>query len=219
MSAEKYVNLILKNVKCSKKKGTEIKEQLLSDIYMRMDKGEAWDSIMQSMGAPEEISDEFNQNLSEDEKKAYKKRKTFKVIVSITVAILIVMLLLVSYIRWTLPKISEIGSSGIFSQEIVEEKTKNVILLLNQNDFDALQADSTDAIKSMLTLETIDQARALTSNDWGQMESIGTIYSCEFRQRGQIFATVQVNVSYEHVNVIYTITFDKEMKLAGLYMR
>lgn len=219
MSAEKYVNLILKNVKCSKKKGTEIKEQLLSDIYMRMDKGEEWDSIMQSMGTPEEISDEFNQNLSEDEKKAYKKRKTVKIIVFITAAILIVLLALVSYIRWTLPKTSVLGSSGIFSQGIVEEKTKNVILLLNQNDFDALQADSTDVMQPLLTLENIGHARALTSDDWGQMESIGTIYSCEFRQRGQIFATVQVSVSYENVNVIYTITFDKEMKLAGLYMR
>ena len=41
----------------------------------------------------------------------------------------------------------------------------------------------------------------------------------EIRQRGQRYAVVQVAVMYENVEVTYTITFDENMKLAGLYMK
>lgn len=219
MNAEKYVNNILKKVKCSKVKKSEIREQLLSDIHMRMDNGEAFDLIMQDMGTPGEISEEFNQNLTESEKKAYKKRKIIKIIIFVTVVILIILLSLISYLRWLFPKVSEMGSSGIFSQEIVEEKAKDIVLLLEQNDFDALKAESIEEMQSVLTPESFEQPRSLISDNWGQMESFGTIYTCEFKQRGQIFVMAQVNVSYENVNVIYSITFDKDMKLAGIYMR
>lgn len=219
MNAEKYVNDIIKNVKCSKIKKSEIREQLLSDIHMRMDNGEALDLIMEDMGTPGEISEEFNQNLTEDEKKAYKKRKIIKITVLITIVIFIILLSAVSYVRWLLPKVSEMGSSGIFSQEIVEEKAKNIVMLLEQNDFDALKDESIEKMQEVLTPESFEQPRSLIGDDWGQMESFGTIYTCEFKQQGQTFVMAQVNVSYENVNVIYSITFDKEMKLAGIYMR
>ena len=41
----------------------------------------------------------------------------------------------------------------------------------------------------------------------------------EIRQNGQRYVVVQVAVTYENVNVTYTITFDENMKLAGLYMK
>lgn len=219
MNAEKYVNDIIKNVKCSKGKKSEIREQLLSDIHMRMDNGESLDLIMGDMGKPGEISEEFNQNLTEEEKKAYKKRKILKITGSITVVIFIVLLSLISYIRWLFPQASEMGSSGIFSQEIVEEKAKEIILLLDQNDFDALKATAIENIQAALVPETFEQTKKSIGNDWGQLETFGKIYTCELKQQGQTFATAQVSVSYENVNVTYTITFDKEMKLAGIYLK
>ena len=219
MNAEKYVNDIIKKVKCSKVKKSEIKEQLLSDIHMRMDSGESLDLIMEDMGTPEEISEEFNQNLTENEKKAYKKSKTIKIILSITVVILIILLSVFSYVRWLLPNVSEMGSSGIFSQEAVEEKAKDIVMLLDQNDFDALKAESIEEMQSVLTPVSFEQPRSLIGDDWGQMESFGAIYTFEFKQQGQTFVMAQVNVSYENVKVIYSITFDKEMKLAGIYIR
>lgn len=219
MNAEKYVNDIIKKVKCSKSKKSEISEQLLSDIHMRMDNGESLDLIMKDMGTPGEISEEFNQNLTEDEKKAYKKGKTLKITVFVTSVIFILLLSLISYIRWLFPQASEIGSSGIFSQETVEEKTKDVILLLDQNDFDALKDASIEKIRGQLVPEAFEQVKKTIGDNWGARESFGKIYTCELKQQGQIFATAQVSVSYENVNVTYTITFDKEMKLAGIYLK
>lgn len=219
MNAEKYVNRIIKSLKCSGKKKAEIKQQLLSDIGVRMDSGEAWEPIMQSMGTPKEVSEEFNQNLSEDEKRAYKKKKIFRTTAIIAAVILAVLLLLALILRWMLPKFSEIGSSGIFSEEIIEEKTKNVILLLNQDDFEALRADAIGEMKPILTPEKINQARTFVSDDWGEMDSIGNVYSYEVRQRGKVYAMAQVSVSYENTNATFTLMFNEDMKLAGLYMK
>lgn len=219
MNAEKYVNGIIKNVKCSKGKKSEIREQLLSDIHMRMDNGESLDLIMEDMGTPGEISEEFNQNLTEGEKKAYKKRKIIKIIVSITVVIFIVLLSLISYIMWLFPQASEMGNSGFFTQEIVEEKTKEVILLLDQNDFDSLKAASIEKIRGQLVPEAFEQVKKTIGDNWGALESFGKIYTCELKQQGQTFVTAQVSVSYENVNVTYTITFDKEMMVAGIYLK
>lgn len=219
MNAEKYVNDIIKNVKCSKSKKSEIREQLLSDIHMRMDNGETLELIMDTMGVPKEISEEFNQNLTEDEKKAYKKGKIIKITVSVTLVIFIVLLSLIFYIMWLFPQTSEMGSSGIFSQEIVEEKAKDVILLLDQNDFDSLKTASIEKIRPLLVPETFEQIKKSIGNDWGQLETFGKIYTCELKQQGQTFAMAQASVSYENVNVTYTITFDKDMKVAGIYLK
>ena len=219
MNAEKYVNDIIKKVKCSKSKKSEISEQLLSDIHMRMDNGESLDMIMKDMGTPGEISEEFNQNLTEDEKKAYKKNKVLKIVLPVTAVIFIVLLSLISYIRWLFPQASEMGSSGIFSQETVEEKTKEIILLLDQNDFDALKDASIEKIRGQLVPEAFEQVKKTIGDNWGALESFGKIYACELKQQGQTFVTAQVSVSYENVNVTYTITFDKDMKVAGIYLK
>ena len=65
----------------------------------------------------------------------------------------------------------------------------------------------------------IEDARGQVGSDWGEVQSFGNFYMSEIRQNGQRYAAVQVAVTYENVNVIYTITFDENMKLAGLYMK
>ena len=41
----------------------------------------------------------------------------------------------------------------------------------------------------------------------------------EITQMNRHFAVCQVNVSYENVSVVYTITFDENMNVAGLYFK
>ncbi|MCF2641866.1 MAG: DUF3887 domain-containing protein [Lachnospiraceae bacterium] len=65
----------------------------------------------------------------------------------------------------------------------------------------------------------IEDARRQVGSDWGEIQSFGDFYMSEIRQRGQRYAVVQVAVMYENVEVTYTITFDENMKLAGLYMK
>lgn len=215
MNAEKYVNQIVKKVKCGRKKRIEIKQQLLSDVSAREKSGEALEQIIEDMGTPKEIAEEFNQNLPKEERKAYTKAIVWK---GIVIAALI-LLLLIAYVWWAIPKYSEFGSSGRFSQSAVEEKAKDVIDLLNQNDYDTLQGMSENRMQAALTRETMDHAKAMVNDNWGSMQRIGTAYTAEFKQGGKLYAIIQVSAAYENVDVIYTISFDEDMELAGLFMR
>ena len=69
MNADRYVNNVAKKIKCDGKKKKEIKRQLLTDINMRIERGEALEQIIAQMGAASEIVEGFNENISEEEKK------------------------------------------------------------------------------------------------------------------------------------------------------
>lgn len=215
MNAEKYANSIVKKIKCSRKKRAEIRKQILSDISIHTQNGEPLETIMDSMGTPEEIAGEFNRDLSEGERKAYKTGRIVKIIL----AILAMLFLLAGYAWWIFPKASEIGSSGKFTQEALEDKVTSVILLLDQNDFETLKMDASVEMQSVLEQESIDKARAVIGGDWGAMQAVGTIYAQEVKQHGKLYAVTQTVVIYSNVDVVYTISFDENMKLAGIYIK
>ncbi|MCH5255373.1 MAG: DUF3887 domain-containing protein [Lachnospiraceae bacterium] len=177
--------------------------------------GEALEQIIEDMGTPKEIAEEFNQNLPKEERKAYTKTIVFRWIA----IVIFVLLLLIAYVWWAIPKYSEFGSSGKFSQPVVEEKVKDVVDLLNQSDYVTLQEMSEDRMRVALTQETMEHAKAMVNDNWGSMQRIGTMYTAEFKQGGKLYAIAQVGVTYENVDVIYTISFDEDMKLAGVFMR
>ena len=74
MTAEKYVNAIIKKVKCGKEKRQEIKEQLLSDISIALEQGETLEEIINHMGSVQEMAAEFNENLSGEEHRKYSQQ-------------------------------------------------------------------------------------------------------------------------------------------------
>lgn len=57
------------------------------------------------------------------------------------------------------------------------------------------------------------------SSDWGNFQSFGNYYMADVKQMGRQLGIIQMNASYENTSVTYTISFDKEMKLAGLYIK
>lgn len=215
MEAEKYVGEIVKKVKCTKAKKQEIKKQLLSDISMRIEAGELPEEIMESMGTPAEIAEDFSQNLSEADKKAYTKKK----VVTIAMVIVLALLCLGLYVWWIIPKAVDIGGDVPFSQEEIAAEAEAVIEILNQDDYDSLQAMAIDEIKAMLNQEVIGGVKNTINEDWGEMQSIGHVYISGVSQKGKLLIVTQVDVIYENVSVVYTISFDEDMKLAGLYMR
>lgn len=215
MTAEAYVNKIVKKIKCSGKRRREIKRQLLSDISSELAGGEKLETIVGRMGEPREAAAEFNQNMPEAERRAYSRNKIIKVLA--VIAVVIAAAICIFY--WMLPKGAQVGESGVFTQSIVEEQVKQVVRELNDNDFESLTENASDAMKEALNQETIDDARSRISSDWGEFQSYGTVYMSEVEQKGRMFAVAQVSVAYENVSVTYTITFDEDMKVAGLFMK
>lgn len=213
MDAEKYVKKIVRNLKCTGAKKKEIGDSLLSDIAARREQGEAMEQIMESMGSPEEIAEAFSQNLSDADRKAYKRRR-----IGMTIGQIVAALVFLSVLAWwMIPKPAALGDD--LSQEAVTASVENVIVMLNQNDFDGLQELAVDELKSKLTQETMDEVRKGISEDWGEMQSMGKVYMQGLKQKGKVMVVTQVDAVYENVSVVYTISFDEDLRLGGLYMR
>lgn len=215
MSAEKYVKDIVSKIKCSGTKRKEIETQLLSDISMRMEQGETLEQIMESMGTAQEIADAFSQDMPETERKAQRKKKIGIIIAAVVIGVF----LLCAYVWWIFPKSLNIKDVESVTEEAIDVQVETVVVLLNENDFESLRGMSIDEIQKVLTQENIDKARNLISDDWGEMLMIGSTYAQGIRQKGRLFIVTQTDVMYENVSVTYTITFDKDLRLAGVYMR
>ena len=215
MTAETYVRQIVKKVKCDKKRKLDIEKQLLYEIEERTESGEELQDILSGMGTVEEIAAGFNESMSEADQKRYRRSRTMKILVLAAV----VFLALAAVAAWFLPSVNAIESSSIFTRADVEQKLVEVINLLDEDDYESLQAVSTSQMAGVLTKDYMSAAKQQLSEEFGERIAVGTIYMQEVRQMGQSYAACQVIVTYENVSVVYTISFDEEMKLAGLYMR
>ena len=194
MTAKKYINRIVRKIKCSKKERREIRNQLHSDIVIAMEHGETLTEVMCRMGSASEVAAEFNANISEEEQKKYKRLVTVKIVV-VTVAV--VLCLLAGLAWWWMPKSYEFGTSGKYDASVVEAR----------------------AMKQVTTRENMELARKIISDDWGDFESFGSVFMVEVEQQGLKGVMVQVSALYEKVGVNYVISFDEDMQLIGFYMR
>lgn len=216
MTAEKYVKSIVRLITCGRDKKKEIAKQLLSEMDERMASGEELETIISQMGSIKEIAAGFNESVTEQDKKKYKYEKTLK-----TAAIVVlVVFVLFSLIALCLPKTNDLADSKIFHKEEVESALVRVIDYLDAGEYDQLQQMSVDSMKEVFTAEKMDEIKAqMSDKDFGNRTSLGNIYSAEIVQYGNHFATCQVQATYENISIVYTISFDEEMKLSGLYMK
>lgn len=215
MNAETYVKNIINKITCGRKRKKDIEMQLLADIEERTSRGEDLRDIMSEMGSVKEVADGFNESIPEEEKKKYKRNQKLKVLLPIA----LVLGLLVLATIWILPKTKPLSESEFFSETEVETALIESIDLLDANDYPALKERASSQMEAVFTEETLQEAKAAISENFGKRTLVGTIYKQEVRQMGKIYAVCQVTVSYENTNVVYTISFDPDMKISGFYMK
>ena len=215
MDAKKYVNAIVRKIKCNGKKKKEIKKQLLMDIDMRMKQGERLEEIISQMGTVKEIADGFNENISLKEQKQYARNKVLK----IAIPIIVVLVFLFLFVYWLLPKSFDIEQSRYFNTEQVEAAMKETIELLDERDYIALQESAIPQMKPLLNAETMDDVKGALSDDWGERKLFGAVYMVELVQGTGHFVVGEITVTYENVSATYRLTYDKDMRLAGIYVR
>lgn len=215
MTENQYIKSVLHKLHCTRQKKKAIEKELRADIQMAIEAGESWEDIEIRMGAPKEAAQEFNENFPPEEEKRVKRQR-------ITIAlcgIVCVLVALFAVFYWILPK-----------EEIANEKGKEhgetflqvqrIISLVEEEDYETMKQKYCDEIlKESLTKEQMDFAKTQIAEDWGNQVSIGKLYVSTIDQMGETYKAVQVNVSYEHAGVTYTLLFDREKKLAGLYLK
>ena len=215
MDAKKYVNAIVRKIKCNGKKKKEIKKQLLLDIDMRMKQGEQLEEIISQMGTVKEIADSFNENISLKEQKRYVRNKVMKIVIPIIVLLAFLML----FVYWIFPKSFDIEQSKYFNKEQVETAMKETIELLDAGDYIALREKAVPQMQTLLNAETMDDVKGMLSDDWGERKLFGTVYMVELVQGNRHFAIGEITVTYENVSATYRLTYDEDMRLSGIYVR
>lgn len=216
MNQKTYVKAVSRQLKCSKAQKKEIKKQLESDISAALEQGETLEQVCSRMGTPKELAGEFNENLSEEELKQARRGKFYR----ITAVIMGIFLVLGLVGYWMLPKSIPIEQSTVFKEEQLENQTIKVISALDEKNYEVLQSEYADEImKPYLTEEAMEQTKETIGNDWGKQVSLGNKYIAEIHQGWTKYAVVQINVGYENANVTYTLSFNTEYRLIGLYMK
>lgn len=152
--------------------------------------------------------------------KQKEKMSKKKIIILIIVILGIMLAGLIVLSNYMMPKTVPIEESTTFTKDELEVKCLAVVFALNMEDYEALQQDYADeTMKEFLTKEKMDSAKEKMDVDWKANVSFGDASIVEMEQSGKLYAVAQLPVTYGDKVVTYTLTFDTDYKLAGLYMK
>ncbi len=218
MNQELYFKKLGKALGCAANKKAGVLEDLREDVREALSQGESWEQVMARMGTPEELAGELNENMGV-EGKASGKSSVWKIVLAVAGGVLLLLLLAGVLVYRSLPKSYEMGTSGLFDPKTVQASAEEIVELLDAGEFEALQERSVEKMKPIFTEETIAAVREEALGELGAFEKFAGYLAAEVKQGGEIFAMTEVTALYEERSVIYRITFDEDMKLAGIYMR
>ena len=126
---------------------------------------------------------------------------------------------LVAAVYWMLPKMQTIEESRYFDKEEVEAMMKTTIEQFDDEDWQTLQEQAIPEMQKFLTKEGIAEIKGTITEEWGERKEFGAVYLTELVQENISYVVGEITVTYEKVSVIYRLTYDREMKLAGFYVR
>lgn len=216
MTAKQYVDSIVKKIKCDGKKRKDIRQQLLADIDLRIEKGEALEEVISQMGSINEIAEGFNESISLEEQKRYKRNNVLKSIGSIV----LVLLVLCCLAYWYVPKAVEIEKSKYFDKAQVEAAMKETVEQLDAGEYDSLKENSISEMEQFLNQGAREEIRkTILEDEWGERSNFGPAYIAELSQGNHHYVVGEITVTYENVSVTYRLTYDQDMRLSGLYVR
>lgn len=220
MNQTSYVKAVAKRLACSKARQAEFVRDLESDIAAALSAGETWEQVEARMGDPRQVAQEFNEDLSETELAAGKKRKRTKAIVIAAVVVVVVAAIIGGATWWATPHYVAVGQeSGHTEQEVIQQ-AELVVELFNEGDVEGLVAISDETLGPLMNEELIDTVHAaLNGGDWGEFKSFGNEYVGEFTYMGKTSNPVELVALYENVTVSFTLAFNKDMELTGWNVR
>ena len=107
-----------------------------------------------------------------------------------------------------------------FNEDEVKLAAENVVALLNAQNSEGLRSLFTEQMNAAITDDVFVQIYAAIEGG-GKFEAIDniTVVGSTDKSTGEEFATSTVNAKYENKSFVYTISFNKQMQLAGLFYR
>lgn len=102
----------------------------------------------------------------------------------------------------------------------VKKAAEEVISYINKEDSESILKISTVEMKNALTEEVLEQIYEAIDEGGAFVEITDiSVGGQKDKQSEEEFATTVTKAKYENKNFIYTITFTKQMKMAGLFYK
>lgn len=110
--------------------------------------------------------------------------------------------------------------SESFNEDEVKSAAENVIALINSQDTNGLRAMCNVQMRDALTDDVMKQVYAAIG-EGGTYEEVSNISVAGSTNKttGEEYAVVVIKAKYEIRSFTYTISFTKDMKLAGLFYK
>lgn len=105
-----------------------------------------------------------------------------------------------------------------FDADRVEESAVKVIDLLNRQDSAALVDMSDDTMKEVMPEAKYQEVYGMMK-EWGAFKANEKTEVMGQQSNGVDYAVAIVKSKYEKKDAVWTISFDKEMRLAGLFVK
>ncbi|MCF6459547.1 DUF3887 domain-containing protein [Clostridium sp. Cult3] len=110
--------------------------------------------------------------------------------------------------------------SNEFDQEQVEELAISVVDMVNKEDAEGIKAISNEEMKQAMTDDIFEQVFDMVKQ-FGEYKEVSEIdvTGVEDKASKEPIAVVVLKAKYTDKEAIYTISFDTDMKLVGLYVK
>lgn len=106
-----------------------------------------------------------------------------------------------------------------FQKEVVEQKATEVIINMSEGRFDAVSAMICADLQKKLTPEVLKEAMEQLCGEAGSFKEIESMAFLGQKIENQDAAIAVAIVIYEDLRVRFTITFNPDMEITGLYMK
>jgi len=133
----------------------------------------------------------------------------------IFISLMALAMLLVAFGCSTVPPLSD-----NFNEEAVKQAAKDVISIFNEQDSTSLMAMSNETLAAALTDEKLQEIYTAISANGAFVEFGDAVtFGSSDKATGTEYAVVVQQAKYETKDLTYTISFDADMKLAGIYYK
>ena len=108
-----------------------------------------------------------------------------------------------------------------FDAEEVGSAAEEIVGLATAGDYDSIIASMRADLQTAITADQLKEGWAATYEKAGAFKSITkTVLSgTEDATTKEAYAVAQVQVKHENANLLYTLSFDKDLALVGLYLK
>ncbi len=122
--------------------------------------------------------------------------------------------------------LSLIGCAGAslpegFDKEEVGTAAEEIVGLATAGDYDSIIAALRDDVKSAITADQLKEGWAPVYEKAGAFDSVSKmeLSGTKDKTSGEEYAVAQVMVKHANATLLYTLSFDKDLALVGLYLK